>query len=102
MASRYDIHEAGYDSLATAIVIRAVKDYKIARKHNDMFTVDSIQRFFRSDYCHLLCNIDGNKLITMCEAQYENTKRKGKKDVTRRNDKQADTAGKADNQAERQ
>lgn len=40
MASRYDIHEAGYDSLATAIVIQAVKDYKIARKHNDMFTVD--------------------------------------------------------------
>lgn len=79
MASRYDIHEAGYDSLATAIIIQAVKDYKIARKHNDMFTVDSIKRFFRSDYCHLLCNIDGNKLITMCEAQYAKYKEERKK-----------------------
>lgn len=79
MASRYNMHEAGYDSLATAIVIQAVKDYKIARKHNDLFTVDSIQRFFRSDYCHLLCNIDGNKLITMCEAQYEKYKEERKK-----------------------
>lgn len=57
MASKYDKHEAGYDSLATAIVIQAVRNYKIARKHNDMFEVNAIRKFFLSDWCKMLCNI---------------------------------------------
>ena len=50
MVSKYYKHEAGYDSLATAIVIQAVMDYKIARKHNDMFDVNAIRKFFLSDW----------------------------------------------------
>ena len=71
MASKYDKHEAGYASLATAIVIQAVKDYKIARKHNDLFEVNAIRKFFLSDWCKMLCNIEGKTLIEMCESEYE-------------------------------
>lgn len=71
MASKYDKHEAGYDSLATAIVIQAVRNYKIARKHNDMFEVNAIRKFFLSDWCKMLCNIEGKTLIEMCESEYE-------------------------------
>ena len=71
MVSKYYKHEAGYDSLATAIVIQAVMDYKIARKHNDMFDVNAIRKFFMSDWCKMLCNIEGKTLIEMCESEYE-------------------------------
>ena len=69
--SIYELNQVGYDSLAAAIVNRAVIDYRIARKHNDLLEVNAIRKFFLSDWCKMLCNIEGKTLIEMCESEYE-------------------------------
>ena len=62
---------AGYDVLATHIIKQAVYDYNQAKKKKDFAAVASLQRFFRSEWCQLLCNIDGEVLIEAAEKVHE-------------------------------
>ncbi|TCT14595.1 hypothetical protein EDC18_10576 [Natranaerovirga pectinivora] len=50
----------GYEKLANAIVVQAVKDYRSA-EHSSIRR--SIERFFRSQWFQALTSIDGEKLI---------------------------------------
>ncbi len=60
-----------YDDLADAIILQAVKDYRIAMKrlkknpNNEtaLKTKQEIERFFRSDWYTLLTNVDPEMLI---------------------------------------
>ena len=60
-----------YEKLANAIVIQAAKDYRAAarklkrnpRNHLAQAEIDSIERFFRSDWYKCLTEIDGEMLI---------------------------------------
>ena len=60
-----------YESLANAIVLQAVKDYRVAlkrlKKHPNnkdaAIERDSIERFFRSGYFGILTDIDPEYLI---------------------------------------
>jgi len=49
-----------YEELANAIVLQAVKDYRL---HDDEQELASIERFFRSGWFGLLTNIDPEMLI---------------------------------------
>lgn len=60
-----------YEKLANAIILQAVKDYRTAkrklkrnpRNHLAQSEVDSIERFFRSDWYSCLTEVDGEMLI---------------------------------------
>lgn len=49
-----------YENLANAIVLQAVKDYRL---HDDEQELASIERFFRSGWFSVLTNIDPEMLI---------------------------------------
>ncbi|NLV51173.1 MAG: hypothetical protein GXY20_10840 [Clostridiales bacterium] len=50
-----------YEELANAIVLQAVKDYRL---HEDEKELASIERFFRSDWFSVLTSINPEILIT--------------------------------------
>ena len=50
-----------YQELANAIVMQAVKDYRL---HDNEQELAKIERFFRSDWFSVLTNIDPEILIT--------------------------------------
>lgn len=60
-----------YENLANAIILQAVKDYRAAKKklkRNPRNTlaqseIESIERFFRSDWYAALTDVDGRMLI---------------------------------------
>lgn len=60
-----------YENLANAIILQAVKDYrsakrKLNRKPGNALAqaeIDSIERFFRSDWYKCLTDVDGELLI---------------------------------------
>ena len=49
-----------YEELANAIVLQAVKDYRL---HDDEQELASIERFFRSGWFNTLASIDPEMLI---------------------------------------
>lgn len=55
--------DAGYEALANAIVLQAVKDYRKAIRHFDLFTMGQIRYFFHSQWFQMLTSIDGDRLI---------------------------------------
>lgn len=50
-----------YQELANAIVLQAVKDYRL---HDNEQELARIERFFRSDWFSVLTNVDPKILIT--------------------------------------
>ena len=50
-----------YQGLANAIVLQAVKDYRL---HDNEQELARIERFFRSDWFSVLTNVDPKILIT--------------------------------------
>ena len=50
-----------YENLANAIVLQAVKDYRL---HDDEQELASIERFFRSGWFGVLTHIDPEMLIS--------------------------------------
>jgi len=50
-----------YEELANAIVLQAVKDYRL---HDDEKELASIERFFRSGWFGVLTNVNPEMLIT--------------------------------------
>ena len=61
----------GYQALANAIVMSAVKDYKTALKRKKknpnnrsaQAQISSLERFFRSSYCQILSDLNSEYLI---------------------------------------
>lgn len=49
-----------YEDLAQAIILQAVKDYRL---HDDEKELASIERFFRSDWFGVLTSVDPELLI---------------------------------------
>ena len=60
-----------YEKLANAIILSAVKDYRIARKklkkrpknEDAKLMVEDCERFFCSEWFQVLSNIDGKALL---------------------------------------
>ena len=52
-----------YENLANAIVELAILDYKKAKAHKNYGKVKECERFFNSEWCKMLTNLDINKII---------------------------------------
>lgn len=61
--------EAGYEILANAIILQAVKDYRMAIRHFDLYTMGQLRHFFHSQWFQMLTSIDGDRLIKDIERQ---------------------------------
>ena len=59
----------GYEKLAEAIILQAVKDYRKALKHDERGRKREIERFFKSEYFTVLTNISGEMLIRKLRAE---------------------------------
>ena len=68
-----------YENLANAIILQAVKDYRMAlkslkanpRNRTAMADKDEIERFFRSDWFSVLTSVDGEMLIRSLQMEVE-------------------------------
>lgn len=58
-------YEAGYESLATAIVEQAVKDYKLNPSQRPR-----IEKFFLSDWFVTLTDVDGTIVVERLRRKY--------------------------------
>lgn len=53
----------GYEELAEAVILQAVKDYRKALKYDERGRKREIEKFFRSEYFRILTDVDGEMLI---------------------------------------
>ena len=68
-----------YENLANAIILQAVKDYRMAlkslkanpRNRTAMADKDGIERFFRSDWFSVLTSVDGEMLIRSLQMEVD-------------------------------
>lgn len=66
-----------YESLANAIILQAVKDYRDARKKRKYhpknkeakLIIEDCERFFRSDWFAALTSVNGELLITKLQEE---------------------------------
>lgn len=54
--------------LANAIIYIAVEDYIEALKLKKKKKIKELERFFRSEYCKFLCNIDAEVIISLAKS----------------------------------
>ena len=59
----------GYEKLAEAIILQAVKDYRKALKHDERGRKREIEWFFRSSWFSILTNLSGEMLIRKLRAE---------------------------------
>ena len=68
-----------YENLANAIILQAVKDYRMAlkslkanpRNRTAMADKDEIERFFRSDWFSVLTSVGGEMLIRSLQMEVD-------------------------------
>ena len=68
-----------YENLANAIILQAVKDYRMAlkslkanpRNRTAMADKDEIERFYRSGWCTVLTSVDGERLIRSLQMEVD-------------------------------
>ena len=56
---------SGYEGLAAAIILQAVKDYRKALKKKERGQKRECERFFRSQWFVILSDVDGESLIEL-------------------------------------
>lgn len=59
----------GYELLAEAVILQAVKDYRKALKYDERGRKREIERFFRSGWFSILTNLSGEMLIRKLRAE---------------------------------
>lgn len=68
-----------YENLANAIILQAVRDYRVAlkclkvnpRNKTALADRDEIERFFRSDWFSVLTSVDGEMLIRSLQMEVD-------------------------------
>lgn len=68
-------NKEGFENLANAIILQAVKDYRKALKGysingRNYSSVVECERFFRSEWFRVLTNVNGEYLITNIRKEY--------------------------------
>lgn len=74
------VNEQGVENLVFAIVTRAIIDYEKALQHVELTRgpggfahkmakskVLKIEKFFKSDFCYLMTQVDGDQIIYACK-----------------------------------
>jgi hypothetical protein len=68
-----------YENLANAIILQAVRDYRMALKslranpknRSALADKDEVERFFRSDWFSVLTSVDGEMLIRSLQMEVD-------------------------------
>ena len=55
--------EEAYETLANAVVLQAVKDYRYAKKHSSGEGLKEIEKFFLSEWFIELTDVDGSIVL---------------------------------------
>ena len=55
--------------LIEAIILQAVRDYRVALKKDDRCMKRDCERFFRSEWFQRLSKLDGNKILNRLRAE---------------------------------
>lgn len=63
-----------YKNLAVAIVTSMIDEYKTALFINDKYTINKCEKWFRSDWCYMLCDMDGDYIIKSVREVVQNEK----------------------------
>ena len=59
----------GYDALKVAIIRRAVSDYNISLRKNDLFHQKKLEKFFLSEWGQMLSDNYGEYIIEQCKKE---------------------------------
>ena len=80
-----------FDYLIEAMILRAISDYKFALRYKDREAktqymknkvseakklYEEVRLFFHSDYYHLLCKIDGDRILKHIENEVNSNNRR--------------------------
>ena len=68
--------DEGYSRLRELIIEQAIKDYVNCKKNKDK--EEQLERFFRSDWYNLLCDIDGEFMISILKEKKQSLKENGR------------------------
>jgi hypothetical protein len=52
-----------YHALINAVILQAVRDYRIALEKEDTFKISECERFFYSDWFTFLTDVDGDIIV---------------------------------------
>lgn len=63
--------QTAYENLANAIIERAVQDYRDALSQKAEGTIRLLEKFFRSEWYHVLTNVDGEYIIDKVRAEHQ-------------------------------
>jgi len=63
--------DIAYENLANAIIERAVTDYRIALAKKEEGKAKVLEKFFRSEWYHILTNVDGEFIISRVRSEFE-------------------------------
>ena len=78
--------QSPWESLANAVVLKAVEDYRNALngkgydKHTAAEVVHEVERFFRSHWFAILTKVNGEYLIEKLKKEHEETERSNHED----------------------
>lgn len=64
-------YNENYKELANAIVLQAVRDYRAALSKDNIYRVRALEKFFRSDWFKVLCELNGEMIIEKIKENME-------------------------------
>lgn len=71
--------EEAFEHLAKSIVIQAIEDYRECLKYGrikllskNKYNIQEIEKFFKSDWFHILSGMNGERLIKILQEQAKN------------------------------
>lgn len=71
--------DENWKMLATAILISAIKEYRIARKHEQKKEIQALEEFFRSEWCNALVYMSTGKGFIFNDNELDNIVKRSKK-----------------------
>ena len=78
--SRFEMNQRGMEDLSNAIILQAVKDYRIAlaggsvNGRDSKSVIEECERFFQSEWFYSLTNMDCNYLMKNIRKEFEKRK----------------------------
>lgn len=64
-------YNENYKELANAVVLQAVRDYRAALSKDNIYRVRALEKFFRSDWFKVLCDLNGEMIIEKIKENME-------------------------------
>lgn len=64
-------YNENYKELANAVVLQAVRDYRAALSKDNIYRVRALEKFFRSDWFKVLCELNGEMIIEKIKENME-------------------------------